>query len=173
MATDVVLLGPPGAGKGTQGDRIAAALGVPKIATGDVLRAAVREGTPLGLEAKAAMDRGDLVPDAVILGIMKETLAAPAAANGSVLDGVVRAVSDTNRLVRLHHHHHFDGTLLHVRAGNDHADRPNLQSALWAAHAAHIESIELPFLHAELTGRDATARIAPWLDARLAVFDAR
>ena len=90
MATDVVLLGPPGAGKGTQGERIAAALGVPKIATGDVLRAAVREGTPLGLEAKAAMDRGDLVPDAVILGIMKETLAAPAAANGSVLDGVVR-----------------------------------------------------------------------------------
>ena len=90
MATDVVLLGPPGAGKGTQGERIAAALGVPKIATGDVLRAAVREGTPLGREAKAAMDRGDLVPDAVILGIMKETLAAPAAANGSVLDGVVR-----------------------------------------------------------------------------------
>ncbi|MFL6587283.1 MAG: amino acid adenylation domain-containing protein [Luteimonas sp.] len=91
----------------------------------------------------------------------------------AVLDGVVRAVTDTNRLVRLHHHHRFDGTLLHVRAGNDHADRPNLQSSLWVAHAAHIESIELPFLHAELTGRDATARIAPWLDARLAAFDPR
>jgi adenylate kinase len=73
----VVLLGPPGAGKGTQGERLAARLGVPKIATGDVLRAAVREGTPLGLEAKAAMDRGDLVPDEVIMGIMKEALAAP------------------------------------------------------------------------------------------------
>ncbi|HMS02755.1 MAG TPA: nucleoside monophosphate kinase, partial [Gemmatimonadaceae bacterium] len=59
----IVLLGPPGAGKGTQGERLAARLGVPKIATGDVLRAAVREGTPLGLEAKAAMDRGDLLPD--------------------------------------------------------------------------------------------------------------
>ena len=101
MATDVVLLGPPGAGKGTQGERIAAALGVPKIATGDVLRAAVREGTPLGREAKAAMDRGDLVPDAVILGIMKETLAAPTAANGSVLDGVVRTDPQAEGLARV------------------------------------------------------------------------
>ena len=90
---------------------------------------------------------------------------------GAVLDGVVRAVTDTNRLVRLHHHARFDGTLLHVRAGNDHADRPQLQSSLWAAHAAHVESIALPFLHAELTGRDATARIAPLLDARLATYD--
>jgi len=86
----IVLLGPPGAGKGTQGERLAARLGVPKIATGDVLRAAVRDGTPLGLEAKAAMDRGDLVPDAVIMGIMKEALAAPSAENGVILDGVVR-----------------------------------------------------------------------------------
>mgnify|MGYP006954719265 CR=1 FL=1 len=89
----------------------------------------------------------------------------------AVLDGVVRAVTDTNRLVRLHHHARFDGTLLHVRAGNDHVDRPQLQASLWAAHAADIESIELPFLHAELTGRDATARIAPMLDARLVAFD--
>jgi len=83
----VVLLGPPGAGKGTQGERIAAALGVPKIATGDVLRAAIKAGTPLGAEAKAYMDRGDLVPDAVILGIMKEALAAPAQVRGGVVDG--------------------------------------------------------------------------------------
>ncbi len=88
-----------------------------------------------------------------------------------VLDGVVRAVTDTNRLVRLHHHATYDGTLLHVRAGNDHVDRPHLQSALWTAHAAAVDAIELPFLHAELTGRDATARIAPLLDARLARFD--
>ena len=85
----IVLLGPPGAGKGTQGERLAARLDVPKIATGDVLRAAVRDGTPLGLEAKAAMDRGDLVPDDVIMGIMKEALASPAAAKGAILDGVV------------------------------------------------------------------------------------
>ncbi len=74
----VVLLGPPGAGKGTQGERIAASLGVPKIAPGDVLRAAVKAGTKLGLEAKGFMDRGALVPAAVILAIMKEALAEPA-----------------------------------------------------------------------------------------------
>ena len=97
----VVLLGPPGAGKGTQGERLAASLGVPRIATGDVLRAAVREGTPLGLEAKAAMDRGDLVPDEVIMGIMKEALAAPDAAKGAVLDGVVRTVPQAEGLARV------------------------------------------------------------------------
>jgi adenylate kinase len=94
----VVLLGPPGAGKGTQGERIAAALGVPKVATGDVLRAAVKAGTKLGLEAKAFMDRGDLVPDAVILGIMKEALAEPAHAKGAILDGVVRTVPQAEGL---------------------------------------------------------------------------
>jgi adenylate kinase len=94
----VVLLGPPGAGKGTQGERLAARLDVPKIATGDVLRAAVRDGTPLGLEAKAAMDRGDLVPDSVIMGIMKEALAAPSAARGVVLDGVVRTTPQAEGL---------------------------------------------------------------------------
>ncbi|WP_231583374.1 non-ribosomal peptide synthetase [Luteimonas sp. FCS-9] len=90
---------------------------------------------------------------------------------GRVLDGVVRAVVDTNRLVRLHHHARYDGTLLHVRAGLDHVDRPQLQSALWQAHAARVEAVELPFRHGELTGRDATAAIAPLLDARLAAFD--
>lgn len=97
----LVLLGPPGAGKGTQGERLAATLGVPKIATGDVLRAAVRQGTPLGLQAKAAMDRGDLVPDAVILGIMKDALAAPEAAAGAVLDGVVRTVPQAEGLAEV------------------------------------------------------------------------
>ena len=86
----IVLLGPPGAGKGTQGDMLAQRLGIPKIATGDVLRAAVREGTPMGLAAKAIMDRGDLVPDEVILSIIKDALSAPSAAKGAILDGVVR-----------------------------------------------------------------------------------
>jgi adenylate kinase len=88
----IVLLGPPGAGKGTQGERLAIEMGIPKIATGDVLRAAVRDGTPRGLEAKAIMDRGDLVPDAVILAILGEALGAPAAAKGAILDGAVRTV---------------------------------------------------------------------------------
>lgn len=94
----VVLLGPPGAGKGTQGEIIAGRLGIPKIATGDVLRAAVRDGTPQGLSAKAYMDRGDLVPDSVILAIMKEVFASPLTKNGAILDGVVRTVPQAEGL---------------------------------------------------------------------------
>ena len=97
----LLLLGPPGAGKGTQGARIAAKLGVPQLATGDVLRVAVKEGTPQGLAAKGYMDRGDLVPDDVILGIMKEALARPAAAKGVVLDGVVRTVPQAVGLAKV------------------------------------------------------------------------
>lgn len=88
----IVLFGKPGAGKGTQAPRLAAALGVPILATGEALRAALRAGTPMGLAAKAFMDRGDLVADDVILGIIKETLSQPEYANGAVLDGVVRTV---------------------------------------------------------------------------------
>ena len=98
---DIVLLGPPGAGKGTQAQRLSAALAVPQIATGDVLRAAIRDGTPRGKEAKAYMDRGDLVPDEVILAIMKEALSAPAARNGSILDGVVRTLPQAEGLKRV------------------------------------------------------------------------
>jgi adenylate kinase len=96
--TIIVLLGPPGAGKGTQGEQLAAALGIPKISTGDVLRAAVRDGTALGREAKAFMDRGDLVPDPVILGIMQDALSQPSAARGAILDGVVRTVPQAEGL---------------------------------------------------------------------------
>jgi adenylate kinase len=98
---NIVLLGPPGAGKGTQGERIASQLGIPKLATGDILRAAVAAKTELGLRAKAAMERGDLVPDSVILGIMKETLSEPSRAKGVVLDGVVRTVPQAAGLARV------------------------------------------------------------------------
>jgi adenylate kinase len=98
---NVVLFGKPGAGKGTQAARLADALRVPTLATGDVLRAAVREQTPLGKAAKAAMDRGDLVPDDVILGIMKDTLAKPAYGRGVILDGVVRTVPQAEGLGRV------------------------------------------------------------------------
>ena len=94
----IVLFGKPGAGKGTQAPLLAAALGVPTLATGDELRAAIRAGTTLGLEAKAFMDRGDLVPDAVILGIIKQALSEPRTANGVLLDGVVRTVPQADGL---------------------------------------------------------------------------
>ena len=97
----IVLLGPPGSGKGTQGERLAERLGIPKIATGDVLREAIRDGTEQGLAAKAFMDRGDLVPDSVILGIMKDALGSPSAARGAILDGVVRTVPQAEGLVKL------------------------------------------------------------------------
>lgn len=98
---NILLLGPPGAGKGTQGERLADRLGLRKIATGDVLRAAVREGTEQGRNAKAYMDRGELVPDEVILGIMKEALAEPECARGVILDGVVRTVPQAEGLQRV------------------------------------------------------------------------
>ena len=97
----VVLLGPPGAGKGTQGERLAERLGLPKIATGDVLREAIRNGTEQGLAAKTYMDRGDLVPDSVILGIMKDVLSAPGTSKGAILDGVVRTVPQAEGLAKL------------------------------------------------------------------------
>jgi adenylate kinase len=98
---NIVLFGKPGAGKGTQATRLAEALNLPTLATGDVLRGAVREGTALGKAAKAAMDRGDLVPDDVILGIVKATLAKPEYARGVILDGVVRTVPQAEGLERV------------------------------------------------------------------------
>jgi len=94
----VVLFGKPGAGKGTQAPLLASKLHVPTLATGDVLRAAVRAGTPLGLEAKAFMNRGELVPDAVILGIVADELAKPEYGRGALLDGVVRTVPQAEGL---------------------------------------------------------------------------
>jgi adenylate kinase len=95
---NIVLFGKPGAGKGTQAPKIAEALGVPTLATGNVLRAAVKLGTPLGIEAKGYMDRGDLVPDALILAIVREELSRPEYAGGVILDGVVRTVPQAEGL---------------------------------------------------------------------------
>ncbi|WP_312320670.1 amino acid adenylation domain-containing protein [Stenotrophomonas sp.] len=88
-----------------------------------------------------------------------------------VLDGVVRAVTGTNRLIREHHHRHYDGALVHVRAARDHMQRPHLQSSLWQVHATRVETLPLPFLHSELTGRDAVAQLVPWLSRHLSDFD--
>jgi adenylate kinase len=94
----IVLLGPPGAGKGTQADKLAERLGIPKIATGDVLRGALRDGTKRGREAKSYMDRGDLVPDSVILGILQDVMTSPATGKGAILDGAVRTVPQAEGL---------------------------------------------------------------------------
>jgi adenylate kinase len=94
----VVFLGAPGVGKGTQADRIAAQYQVAKISTGDLLREAVRNQTTLGLEAKRYMDQGNLVPDAVVIGLVREKLADPSCANGFVLDGFPRTVPQAEAL---------------------------------------------------------------------------
>jgi adenylate kinase len=88
----LVLVGPPGAGKGTQAQYIAEHLGVPQISTGDIFRRHVSQGTPLGLEAKSYMDRGDLVPDGVTVNMVRERLLEDDAAEGYLLDGFPRTV---------------------------------------------------------------------------------
>jgi adenylate kinase len=98
---DILLLGPPGAGKGTQGALLAQARGIPKFATGDLLRDAVKRGTPLGLQAKAVMEAGHLVSDDIILGIVGEELAKPGAARGVIFDGVVRTIPQAEGVERL------------------------------------------------------------------------
>jgi adenylate kinase len=98
---DILLMGPPGAGKGTQGALLAEARGLPKFATGDLLRDAVARRTPLGQKAKAVMEAGHLVSDDIILGIVREELGKPEAAKGVIFDGVVRTVPQAEGVERL------------------------------------------------------------------------
>jgi adenylate kinase len=95
---NLILLGPPGSGKGTQGERLKEDFRLPYYATGDILRAAVKEGTEVGKEAKEYMDRGDLVPDEVIIGVIAERLQEEEAADGFVLDGFPRTVPQAEAL---------------------------------------------------------------------------
>jgi adenylate kinase len=98
---DILLLGPPGAGKGTQGAILAKRLGIPKFATGDLIRDAIAKATPLGRQAKAVYDSGALVGDDLIMGIVREELAKPAAAQGAILDGVVRTIPQAEGVAKL------------------------------------------------------------------------
>jgi len=97
----LVLVGPPGAGKGTQAEFVAAHLAVPKISTGDIFRANVSQGTPLGLEAKRYMDEGNLVPDEVTINMVRSRLAEPDASDGFLLDGFPRTVPQAQELDKL------------------------------------------------------------------------
>ena len=94
----LILLGAPGAGKGTHAERLSKVLGIPTISTGNILRAAVKEGTPVGLQAKSYMDAGKLVPDDVIIGVFTERIAQPDCANGYILDGVPRTLAQAEAM---------------------------------------------------------------------------
>jgi adenylate kinase len=98
VAADLVLLGPPGSGKGTQAARLTAKFGIPQIATGDILRAAVEAGTPLGQQVKAYLDRGELVPDSLVVDIIRHRLAEPDTQQGFILDGFPRTVPQAEAL---------------------------------------------------------------------------
>ncbi len=98
---DFILLGPPGAGKGTQAKLMVDKWNIPQISTGDILRAAVREGTTLGVEAKGFMDRGELVPDRVVIGIIAERLTEEDAVKGFILDGFPRTIPQAEALQQI------------------------------------------------------------------------
>ena len=98
MTVSIILLGPPGAGKGTQALYICERFGIPQISTGDMLRAAVKAGTPLGLAAKATMDAGHLVSDDLIIGLVKERLQSPDCAGGYLFDGFPRTIAQADAL---------------------------------------------------------------------------
>jgi len=95
---NVILFGPPGAGKGTQDKRLTARFGIPQLSTGDILRKAAADGTPLGKKAKTLMDAGKLVPDEIVNGIIDEALASPQAARGFLFDGFPRTVPQATAL---------------------------------------------------------------------------
>ena len=140
---NLVLLGPPGSGKGTQGERLQEDLQLPYYATGDILRAAVREETDLGRAAKEYMDRGDLVPDEVIVGAIAERIDSIEAADGFILDGFPRTVPQAEALeAKLSDlGRRLTGVLL-IDASDDEVERrlAGRRTCVEAGHVFHLDS---------------------------------
>jgi len=108
----VILLGPPGAGKGTQAQRIAERYLLPHLSTGDMLRDHIFRGTELGRKAKPLMERGDLVPDGIVLGMVEDRISQPDCDNGFVFDGFPRTLAQAEDLERICQQHKFDYTVV-------------------------------------------------------------
>ena len=137
----IVLMGAPGSGKGTQSQLFVAAYGVPQISTGDLLREAVSRETPLGLKAKAAMDAGKLVDDAMVLGMIRERMARPDVPKGFILDGFPRNIAQAEALGQS-----ARGAQAAARGGGAVESRP--QGALQASHRpAHLRGLRARIQH--------------------------
>ena len=161
---DILLMGPPGAGKGTQGAILAERLGLPKFATGDLLRDAVKRQTALGLKAKAVMEAGHLVSDDIILGVVRDELGKPAAAKGVIFDGVVRTVPQAEGVDRMlaERGRKLDVVLFFDVTDGEILERLDKRRAIEARADDDPKAVATRLR----TYRDQTAPVLDWYDAR-------
>lgn len=144
----LILFGPPGVGKGTQARLLSAELGIPHISTGDMLRTAVTEGTELGRKAKAIMDEGRLVPDDVMIGIVREVLASPRTAKGFILDGFPRTLQQAHALDELLRSLRIDNTVIVILEVDEEVIVRRLRSRLMCSTTGKIYNAEADSLKA-------------------------
>ena len=169
----VILLGPPGAGKGTQAEHIIARYGVPQLSTGEMLRAAVAEKTPVGLQAKAIIDAGNLVPDEIVAAIIEDRIAAPDCARGFLLDGYPRTIRQAEMLDEMlaKAGRELD-TVIELRADED-VLLNRLRTRIKQTGGARSDDNEETFRNRLKVYKDQTAALVPFYKKRgkLAVVD--